>query len=191
MKTIYVISKFFTFPGSFTKGFLEHVVCRILGVDIYAADRYVSRNELSGHVAILPPKGYVKSFFVCFLPGLFSFLIGAGGYFCSLFTLGLLGVGFNDAFSGAKLPLFFVYCFFLWFGGSFMCNLFPYSEDTLHMWKTLYSPQSKANAFAKAFLFIPALIIYIGTFLEKFGLTLIINIAVAAFVFKDYFLALF
>lgn len=186
MKIIYVISKYVTFPGSFSKGFLEHVVCRLLGVNIYAADKYVSRNELSGHVAVLPPKGVLKSFFVCFLPGLLNFLIGAAGYFCSLFMLGLLGVGFNDAFSGLRLPLFFVYCFFLWFGGSFMCNLFPYIEDAQHMWQTLYSAESKAGAFAKIVLFIPAAIIFVGSYLEKYGITLVVNIALAVFIFREY-----
>ena len=186
MKTVYVTSKYITFPGSFSKGFLEHVVCRMLGVNIYAADKYVSRNELSGHIAVLPPSGYLKSFFVCFLPGLLNFIIGAAGYFCALSTLGLLGVGFNDAFSGSKAPLFFVYCFFLWFGVSMMCNLFPYYEDAQHMWKTLYSHGNRAGLFAKIILFIPAVVIYAGAYLERYGLTLLINIAIAVFIFKDY-----
>ncbi len=186
MKTVYVISKYFTFPGSFSKGFLEHIVCRMLGVNIYAADKYVSRNELSGHVAVLPPTGYVKSFFVCLLPGLFNFILGAAGYFCSLFTLGLLGVGFNDAFSSSKAPLFFVYCFFLWFGGSMMCNLFPYDEDARHMWKMLYGSANKAGLFAKIVLFIPTIVIMVGATLEKYGLTLLMTAALAVFIFRDY-----
>lgn len=186
MKAVYVISKYVTFPGSFSKGFLEHVVCRLLGVNIYAADKYISRNELSGHVAVLPPQGYIMSFLICLLPGLVNFLIGAAGYFCSLSTLGILGVGFYDFFSGSKIPMFFVYCFFFWFGGSFMCNLFPYYEDTQHMWETLYSSGSKAGAFAKIVLFIPSVIIFAGSYLEKYGITLIINIALAVFVFREY-----
>lgn len=185
MKIIYVITKLITFPGAFSKGFLEHIFCRIFKVNIYAADKYVTTNTLSGHVSMLPHDGYLRSFFVCFLPGAVNFIIALGGYACAVSTLGIMGIRISDPFTGLKNPLFFLYVVFFWFFGSMMCNLFPYYDDALHAWKTIYGKDSKANIFAKVILFIPSAVFTAGAYLEKYGITFLVNIALGVFMFRD------
>jgi len=184
MKTIYVISKWLTLPGAFMKGLFEHISCRLLGLKIYDADRYVKNNMLSGHVYMLPAEGAGRSFFACFLPGLLNFLFGIGSYAAALTTLGYLGVRYTDAYSQSTNPVMFTtYCFLLWFGVSFMCNLFPYKDDIAHAWALLYGKESTAGGFAKVIFFIPAVIMKVGAALERCGLTLLFNIALTAFIF--------
>ncbi|MCL2508712.1 MAG: hypothetical protein FWF05_06005 [Oscillospiraceae bacterium] len=183
MKTIYVISKWLTFPGAFMKGFFEHLTCRLLKVKIYEADKYVTNNLLSGHVYMLPPESAAKSFFVCFLPGLLNFLFGLGSYAAALMTLGYLGVGFTDAQSQTQNPMFVFYCVLLYFGASMMCNIFPYRDDISHARELLYGGESKSGGAAKVLFFIPAAVMKAGSVLERYGLTVLFNIALAAFIF--------
>ncbi|MCR5484357.1 MAG: hypothetical protein K6F09_02065 [Clostridiales bacterium] len=183
MTALYMISKYITFPGAYMKGFFEHIVCRMLKADIYSAEKYVKNNALSGHVYIIPPTGAAKSFLVCFLPGLFNFILGAASYAVSIVTLGFLGVRYWDIFSGTRNPMFFVYCVLLYFSASIMCNLFPYYEDAEHMWKKLYGKKNRTPLILKILLFIPSAVILVGAYIERYALSLLINIALTVCMF--------
>ena len=118
MTLLYALTKAVYFPGTFLKAFWEHLACRIFGVPVYAADAYISRSELSGHVSMLPPETPAKSFFVCFLPGVVNFLIGFPAFAAGVLTLGFMGVDVIDPMSGSFCPMFVVYILLYLFGAS-------------------------------------------------------------------------
>ena len=49
MTTLYIITKYLTFPGALVRGFFEQLVCRICGIPV-EDNRIVRRDELSGHI---------------------------------------------------------------------------------------------------------------------------------------------
>ena len=181
MTLLYVFSKAVYFPGSFTKAFFEHLFCRLFGVNIYAADHYITRNALSGHVAMLPAETPSKSFFVCFLPMLCNLFFGFPAFAAGVLTLGFMGVDVIDPLSGLFCPLFIVYCLLYLFGASFLCSLFPYTEDAVHMWKMLYSKDSTASLSGKIFAFLPACLLVAGAYLEKYAIPFLASVAYLVF----------
>lgn len=177
MTWLYVLTKTIFFPGSFLKGFWEHVTCRLLGVDIYAADTYLPRNQLCGHVAMIPPLGAGKSFLVCFLPTILNLSLGFPAFAAGVVTLGFMGVDVIDPMSGKFCPLFILYVVLYLFGASCLCSLFPYGEDVTHLWRTLYGSDSKASGVGKVLAFLPTVVMTAGAYLEKYCVTFFVSIA--------------
>ena len=177
MTWLYVLTKTVFFPGTFLKAFWEHLTCRALHVEIYAADTYLSRNRLCGHVSMFPAPTARKSFFVCFLPGLLNFLVGFPAFAAGVLTLGFMGVDVIDPLTGKFCPLFILYVLLYLFGASCLCSLFPYTEDALHMRQMHYGKDSTASAVGKAFAFLPACIMTVGAYLEKFCVTFFVAVA--------------
>lgn len=181
MSFLYSLTKAVFFPGTYIKAFFEHIICRLLGIKIYAADSYISKNVLSGHVAAVSPESSGKSFFFCLLPGILSFIVGFPAIFVGTLTLGYLGIDVIDPISGSFSPMFIVYCLIFLFGASFFNSLFPYTEDAAHMWKVLYGKNSKANITEKIFAFIPSCIIVAGSYLERYCVSFAIYIGVLVY----------
>ena len=177
MTLLYVLSKAAYFPGSFLKAFFEHIFCRLFGVKIYAADHYITRNALSGHVAMLPAETPAKSFWVCFLPMLCNLFFGLPAFAVGVMTLGYMGVDVIDPLTGNFCPLFILYCLLYLFGASFLCSLFPYTEDARHLWQMLYGQNSTASMPAKILAFIPTCLLVAGACLEKFAIPFLLSIA--------------
>ena len=163
MVILYEIIKFLTFPGALLKGFLEHLFCRFFKVPVEYSD-YMQRNELCGHVEHLlaPHKG---SFGICFGPHIIMLLLGLAISFPGAVNLFYIGT-----FNWLSVILLYV-------GISFLTNAFPLVEDALNMWSELFSAES--NSASKAFFAIPAVIMFAGAYLEKFGLTLLTGAACA------------
>ena len=181
MTWLYVLTKTIYFPGSFLKGFWEHVTCRLLGVEIYAADTYLSRNRLCGHVSMVPAPGAGKSFFACFLPMLLNLSLGFPAFATGAVTLGFMGVDVIDPMSGKFCPLFILYVVLYLFGASCLCSIFPYTEDALHLWRMLYGSDSKATAAGKILAFLPTCVMTIGAYLEKYCVTFFVSIALLVY----------
>ena len=181
MSILYSLTKAVFFPGTYMKAFFEHIICRILGINIYSADSYISKNVLSGHVSALPSDTAGKSFFFCFLPGLLNFIVGLPAVLLGLVTLGFLGIDIFDPVSSSFSPMFIVYCLIFLFGSSFFTNLFPYFEDARHMWHMIYGKDSKANIFWKIIVFFPSCIIMIGSFIEKHCISFFLYIGILAY----------
>ena len=177
MTRLYVLCKTIYFPGTFLKGFWEHLICRMLGVPIYAADAYITRNRLCGHVAMLPAPTPGKSFLVCFLPMLGNLIVGLPAFAAGVLTLGYLGVDVIDPLTGKFCPLFIVYVLLYLFGASCLCSLFPFTEDALHMWHMLYGRESKTGVPAKIFAFLPVCCMTAGAYLEKYSVTFFASVA--------------
>ncbi len=165
MVILYEIIKMLTFPGALLKGFLEHLFCRIYKVPVEYSD-YMQRNELCGHVEHLlaPHKG---SFGICFGPHLIMLLLGLIISFPGAMNLFYLGT-----FNWLSLILLYV-------GVSFLTNAFPLVEDALNMWSELFSAESKT--VSKVLLAIPAAVMYVGAYLDKFCLSLLTGAACAYF----------
>ena len=177
MTGLYVLVKAICFPGTFLKAFWEHLSCRTLGVPIYAADTYISGNILSGHISMIPAETPGKSFFVCFLPSLVNFLIGFPAFAAGVLTLGYLGVDVIDPVSGKFCPMFIVYVLLYLFGSSCLCNLFPYTQDALHMWRMHFGKTGQAGMVRKVFAFLPICILTGGAYLERFCVTFLASVA--------------
>ncbi len=165
MVILYEIIKMLTFPGALLKGFLEHLFCRLWKVPVEYSD-YMQRNELCGHVEHLlaPHKG---SFAICFGPHLIMLLLGSIIAFPGAMNLFYLGT-----FNWLSLILLYV-------GVSFLTNAFPLVEDALNMWSELFSAESKT--VSKVLLAIPAAVMYVGAYLDKFCLSLLTGAACAYF----------
>ncbi len=177
MTWLYVLTKTVFFPGTFLKGFWEHVTCRLLGVQIYAADTYLSRNRLCGHVYMLPAPTAARSFFVCFLPGFLNLFLGFPAFVVGVVTLGFMGVDVIDPLTGTFCPLFILYVLLYLFGASCMCSLFPYVDDVRHLRQMLYGKDSKASAVGKVFAFLPTCVMTAGAYLEKYSVTFFVTVA--------------
>ena len=181
MKWLYVIAKAVYFPGTFLKAFWEHLSCRTLGVPIYAADTYIAKNVLSGHVSMIPAETPTKSFFVCFLPSLISFIIGFPAFAAGALTLGFLGVDVIDPMSGKFCPMFVVYVLLYLFGASCLCSVFPYTQDAQHLWHMHFGKDSRVSPARKVFAFLPACILTGGAYLERYGVTFLLSLGLLVY----------
>ena len=177
MTWLYVLTKTIYFPGTFLKGFWEHVTCRLLGIDIYAADTYLSRNRLCGHVSMIPPLSAGKSFFACFLPMILNLSLGFPAFVAGVLTLGFMGVDVIDPITGKFCPMFILYVVLYLFGASCLCSMFPYTEDVRHLWRTHYGKDSTASGAGKVFAFLPAVVMTAGAYLEKYSVTFFVTVA--------------
>ncbi len=181
MTWLYVLTKTIFFPGTFLKGFWEHVTCRLVGVDIYAADTYLSRNRMCGHVSTIPSPSALKSFCVCFLPGFMNFFLGFPAFAVGVITLGFLGVDVIDPLTGKFCPLFILYVLLYLFGASCLCSLFPCTEDTNHLRQVIYGKDSKASGAGKVFAFLPTCVMTLGAYLEKYSVTFFVTVALLVY----------
>lgn len=179
MTIIYVISKLLTFPGAYLKAFWEHVACRMLGIPVENSD-YLRLNEVCGHAEHQLTHSKAKTFLVCFLPSLFNLLLGASMFVTGYINLCLLDIGLTDPASKTKVIFFVVYIALLYLGSSLLCNLFPMYEDALNMWEALLSRSSGMNIILKIVLFLPAVVLIAGSWLERFGLTVLLTAAAIA-----------
>jgi hypothetical protein len=180
MTIVYLISKLLTFPGAYLKAFWEHLTCRILGIPVENSG-YLRFNEVCGHVEHQLTRSKAKSFLVCFLPSMLNSLFGISMFFAGFINLCLLDVRAADPATKTKLTFFVVYIILLYFGSALMCNLFPLFEDALNMWEVLYSHNGGAHIVWKIVLFAPTVIMVAGSWLERFGLTVLLTaVAIAA-----------
>ena len=153
MTTLYVIIKYFTIVGTFTKAFFEHLSCRIYEV-LIEDGRYLAPTEMCGHVEH------------------FNLILGL--VFTSVGALNVLHLGEFFTASGKINILNYV---FLWLGISFLTNLFPQMEDALTLKELIYNKET--NLFVKIIAAPIFAILYCGAKLERYGLTLITSILFA------------
>ncbi|MCR4926243.1 MAG: hypothetical protein K5917_08135 [Clostridiales bacterium] len=156
MKYFGSILKFLTFPGMFLHALWEHLICILYGSNVEDS-RAIRLDELSGHVEhdFMDTPG--KQFLLCFLPFLFNLILG----------LLLSGVAVAKIFVlGEKSTILYV---ILWVGASLLSNLFPLVEDAMFMFSEIYSEKTKLAA--KIFAAPIAAILYVGAYLNMYGLT--------------------
>ncbi|MDR0315217.1 MAG: hypothetical protein LBH71_04625 [Oscillospiraceae bacterium] len=164
MDMIYVVAKAITFPGAEFKAVIEHLVYRMFKIPIEDS-RHFRANEMFGHIEHELTHG-PKSFIICFLPSVISFILG---------LLMLIEPSVRIFYFGSFDIMSFIY---LYFGVSFLTNIFPLREDSLAMWESLYNGDGKSSA-SKIFLFIPALSLRVFSILEHTGITLLTSLGFA------------
>ncbi len=171
---IYLIGKILTFPGAYLKGFFEHLCGRVFTIPV-ESNKYLRLTDGCGHVEHDAINGKAKNFFYCLLPGLLTSTIGAPMLYAGFFGLFMLKVSFTATTSF----IFVVYCILFYLGFSLCANVYPLMEDALSLWHSIYG-KNGANIFVKIILFIPAVNIVIGAFLEKYSVNVLLMTLSAA-----------
>ncbi len=182
MTTVYLIAKIITFPGAFLKAFWEHCMLRLLRVPVEDTS-FLRLNELFGHIEHRLIKSRGKNAVFCLVPGLLNGLLALPLLLTGALNLFYLGIGWRDAVTGLTNIMFFVYIIMLWVGLSLWCSKYPLFEDVVQLREQIYG--ENAGAAAKVLLFVPTVIVYIGAFLERYGINVLIAAGcVAALVWK-------
>ena len=169
MTAIYVIVKYLTVVGSFSKAFFEHLTARVYGV-LVEDGRYLANSEMCGHIEheFITKRGVC--FGMCFFPFIFNFILGL--MFLSAGAMDILYIGIF--FVKTNIPNFFGYLF-LWLGISMFTNLFPQWEDALTLKELIYG-KGRSNLFVKIIAAPFFALFYLGSLLEKTGLSLLTSI---------------
>ena len=161
MGMIYAGTRILTFFGAYLRTFWEHVACRLCKIAVEDIRAFKS-GEMCGHVEHEMVKKTSHSFIVCWLPFTMNFFIG-----CMLLMSGaykLIYIGATDsAFDYAAL----------WLGISCLTNCSPSFEDAIAFKDNLY----KGGGFTRKIILTPFFVVfYVMSFLERFGLTLLLAI---------------
>lgn len=170
MTSLYIITRFLTFPGALVRTFIEHIICRIRKT-VVEDNRSLRNDELCSHIEheLLETAG--SAFAICFVPMLIQLILA---FFVSMpAVLNLLYLG---AFS---FPLSLIDAACLYIGFSLLVNCFPSVEDAINMTEKLY--HGKANLFQKIIFSPGAVICYVGAYLERYCVTFLTSIALIAF----------
>lgn len=203
MTVIYVLSKILTLPGALTKALFEQIMCRIFKCPV-EDNRYLRTSKMCGHIEHEAIKSPVKSYLFCFIPGLLNFLLACA---TGLFPLvNILNLGNYSGFvvfpqdmaqtvtnpemleTPIKTLDFIIPFFFVWVSISLLSNLFPIIKDAVVM-KEQYKNLPKALKI----IFFPGYIgMQVGARLERYGITLLILVAltVFAYVYPDLYIPL-
>lgn len=183
MTTVYVIFKILAFPGTFVKGFWEHLTCKILGLPVESSS-YLSTSELCGHVDHALPKTPFAAFLAAIGPSLMNLFIGSVFFGSGYKLIFDMGIGYYESRQAFVLGVFLLYI-----GISFLCNIFPMVEDAMNLYDILYA-QKKGNIVGRIFAFIPTAIVYAGSYLERYCVTeiLFVIFIVVFSVLKKYML---
>ena len=172
IKIFYLIAKTITLPGTLFRAFLEHAACR-LTLTAMENDRYYQGNEMCGHVEhdLADRKG--QAFTLCFFPFFISCVLGL--IFSWAGSIDIIALGEFRRNEQVNIMGFL----YLYLGLCFLTNMFPSTEDYLSFRELFYGKGSK-NIFLKIILAPLLAVFFIGTKLEKCGLSLLTS---AAFIF--------
>ena len=176
MRAVYLTVKYITIVGTFLQGFFEHLSCRMYDV-VIEDGRYLRSNEMCGHIEHELIKKRGTAFGVCFVPFLFNLLIGLILTAAGSVNIFYLGEFFMSADS--KVPNFPNFLF-LWVGISCLTNLFPQIEDALTLKEQIYG-KSKSNLFVKIIAAPIFAVLYVGSYLQSVGLTLVTSVVFSLF----------
>lgn len=159
MNTLYIITKWLTFPGAMVRALFEQLVCRICGIPV--EDNRVLRNdELFGHVEHELAPTTRSAFAICFVPAFLN---------CVLATLLLLPSALSIfIFQMTGVIPMLVNIVAYWFAASLFANSYPLIEDAMNMKEKIYEGKSTwlKIVYAPGFAFL-----YVLSFLEKYCIT--------------------
>lgn len=164
MNTLYIITRYLTFPGAMVRGIWEHLVCRICGIPV-EDNRLIRRDELCGHVEHELAPTSRKAFALCFVPAFMNAFLGF-----LLLMPSALGL-FYFEMTGIVNTIVNVLAF--WFAVSLYVNSYPLIEDALNMKEQVY----KHGSIIQKIFYAPGFLgCYIGAFLEKYLITFVIAV---------------
>lgn len=163
MRIVYIIVKFLTLPGAMLHAFFEHMCCRASKIPVDDA-RTVQANEMLGHIdhELIKRKG--ESFDFCFIPFFLNLMLG---------FLTLLYGAVSIYYFGRLTDVFAWICLYL--GISLWTNLFPQIEDVMMLKENFFVNNKKKISKILVAPFYG--IVFVGSRIEKWGLTLITSIA--------------
>lgn len=158
MKTLGLIIKILTFPGTFLHAYWEHIMCKTYDCPVDDR-RYFRMNEMCGHVDhdFFPTAG--QQFAFCFFPMLFNGLLGIAVGLPAVINIVFLGTGA------------WYHYLMLWLGISLAANAFPLIEDAMALWEMVYGGEK--SLVQKILAFPLCAIMYAGAYLSAWGLTVI------------------
>lgn len=164
MTAFYYITKYLTFPGVYVRCFWEQIVCRICKIPV-EDNRYLRQDEMCSHVdhELMPTAS--SAFAICFVPAFFN----AIGAFC----LGILPVVFLFVYRATDPILLAVTALSYWFAVSLYVNSYSLIEDAINMLEKIYK---QGNILQKIIYAPGAAMLYVGAYLERFGLTFVIAV---------------
>ena len=159
MTTFYFITKYLTFPGAFVRCFWEQIVCRICHIPV-EDNRYLRQDELCGHVdhELMPTAR--SAFAFCFVPAFFN-AIGA-------FLLAIFPIVFLFIYETTNVILVILTAVSYWFSCSLFINSYSLIEDAMNMIEKVYK---HGNILQKIFYAPAAALLYVGSYLERYGIT--------------------
>lgn len=159
MTAFYYITKYLTFPGAYVRCFWEQIICRICHVPV-EDNRYLRQDEMCSHIdhELMPTAR--SAFALCFVPAFFN-SIGA-------FSLAILPVAFLFLYETTNIVLIIVTAISYWFACSLYINSYSLVEDAINMMEKVYK---QGNILQKIFYTPAAALLYIGAYLEKYGIT--------------------
>lgn len=163
MRIVCIIVKFLTLPGAMLHAFFEHMSCRASKIPVDDA-RTVQANEMLGHIdhELIKRKG--SSFDICFIPFFLNFMLG---------ILMLLYGAVAIYYFGRLTDIFAWICLYL--GISLWTNLFPQIEDVMMLKENFFVNNKKKISKILVAPFYG--IVFVGSRIEKWGITLITSVA--------------
>lgn len=167
MTALYIASKILTFPGAYIKGFWEQLTCKLLGLPVEIPG-YLRIDEACGHVEHALPKKAWAAYLISTGPAFMNFNIGLWIFLAGFLNLCYMGVTPSDS-----VAFFIAYLVMTYVGVSMLCNVFPLVEDAMNLFDLLYK-QKKCNIIGRIFAFIPTVITYVGAYLERYCITVLI-----------------
>ena len=162
MSIVYIIVKVLTLPGAILHAFFEHMVCRNAKI-IVEDEKVVQFNEMLSHIDHQLIKRRGPSFDICFIPFFMNFMLG----FLSL-TYGSTAIIYFAKYE----DIFAWIC--LYFGIALLTNLFPQIEDVMMLKDNYFN--DKVKTISKILVAPWYGIFFLGSRLEKWGLTLLTSI---------------
>ncbi len=160
MRLIYVIFKFILFPGTYIRGFWEHLTCKILHLPV-ESEGYLRADEACGHVEHALATTHWSAWLMATGPGFMMFNAGMAFLYAGVLNIFYMGITPYDS-----IGMFIFYAVLIYLGVSFLCSLFPLTEDILTYWHLAYA-EKKAPLILRILAFPLALVTRIGAFCEK------------------------
>ena len=128
MRLIYVIFKFILFPGTYIRGFWEHLTCKILHLPV-ESEGYLRADEACGHVEHALATTPWSAWLMATGPGFMMFNAGMAFLYAGILNIFYMGITPYDS-----IGMFIFYVILIYLGVSFLCSLFPLTEDILTYW---------------------------------------------------------
>lgn len=168
MTAFYYITKYLTFPGAYVRCFWEQIICRICGV-VVEDNRYLRQDELCSHIdhELMPTAR--SAFALCFVPAFFNAI---GAFFLAIFPIVFLFI-----YETTNLLLLVVCAISWWFACSLYVNSYSLVEDAINMMEKVYK---QGNILQKIFYAPGAALLYVGAYLEKYGVTFLAAVIATA-----------
>ena len=160
MRLIYVVFKFILFPGTYIRGFWEHLTCKILHLPV-ESEGYLRPDEASGHVEHALATTPWSAWLMATGPGFMMFNAGMSFLYAGVLNIFYMGITPYDS-----LGMFILYVVLIYLGVSFLCSLFPLTEDILTYWHLAYT-EKKAPLILRILSFPLALVTRVGAFCER------------------------